>query len=125
MSVPVKYSLEMYRGDSFRMQFRLWADAAKTEPVDLTGATAAAQIRPAPAADPAASLLCVITDNVIDVSLPASETVLLPGGAYWDLQVTYASGDVQTLVSGGVAVRGEITQPMPGMARRRKPVLHA
>jgi hypothetical protein len=118
--VPVYYSVELYRGDSFRMQVRLWADAGKTQPVDLTGASVAAEIRPAPGAIPAASFTCAITANVIDVSLSAADSLNVPQSAYWDLQITYASGDVQTVIAGGVSVRGEITQP----AAARRVVAH-
>jgi hypothetical protein len=122
MSIPASYSLEFYRGDSFRRQFLLWADKDKTQPVDLTGATAAAELRPAPSAERWQSLTCSITGNVIDVSLPAADTAMIPGSGYWDLQITYASGDVRTVVHGGVSVAGDITRP--AAAARARAVMH-
>lgn len=124
MAVPAYFSLEFYRGDDFRKQFRLWADKKKTIPADLTGAEASADIRAAPMALPAASLECVITGNVIDVSLPGPDTILVPKNGYWDLQITYASGEIRTVVAGGVSVRPGITRPgviVPG----RKAAIHA
>ena len=111
MGVPVYYSLDLYRGDSFRMQVRLWADANKTQPVDLTGASVAAEIRPAPRAIPAASLTCAVAGHVIDLSLSSAHSFLVPQSAYWDLQITYPSGDVQTVITGGVSVRAGVTKP--------------
>ena len=115
MALPAAYSLTLYRGDSFRVQFRLWADAAKTEAVDLTGATAAAEIRAAPQSLPLVALACAITDNVIEVSLTAGQSIDVPRAAYWDLQLTYASGEVQTIVAGGVSVREHITGSTVGL----------
>lgn len=109
MARPASYSLTLYRGDSFRVQFRLWADAEKTQSVDLTGVTAAAEIRGAPRSVPLLPLTCTITDNVIDVSLTAAQTIDAPAAAYWDLQLTYPSGDIQTIVAGGVSTRSDIT----------------
>lgn len=117
MSLPVAYALLLYRGDSFRVQFRLWADAQKTQPCDLTGATAAAEIRGAPGLLPLVTLTCAITGHVIDVSLAAAETTLVPATAYWDLQLTYASGEVQTVVAGGVRLRADITGSTLGRTR--------
>lgn len=106
MTLPGHYSLELYRGDSFRRQFALTADG---QPVDLTGATAAAEIRSAPKSLPLYAFTCTIVDNVITIAMTAAETSALPAHAYWDLQVTYASGEVQTFVAGGISVRGDIT----------------
>lgn len=115
MSLPAAYSLALYRGDSFRTQFRLWADAQKTQPVDLSDVIAAAELRAAPKSALLLALACVITGNVIDVSLTAAESATLPAVAYWDLQLTYPSGDVQTIVAGGVSVRADITASLlPG-----------
>ena len=114
MALPATYSLALYRGDSFRMQFRLWADAAKTQPVDLTGATVAAEIRGAPSSLPWHAFSCSIASNIIDIAMTADQTAGLPANAYWDLQVAYASGDVQTIVMGGVSVRGNITSSTIG-----------
>ena len=43
---PGVYNLDIYRGDTKRMQFVLWVrHQARTIPTDLTGATASATIR--------------------------------------------------------------------------------
>lgn len=107
--MPATYALSLYRGDTCRVRFVLWEDEAKTQPVDLTGVTAAAEIRPAPRAQAVVTFACAIDGNAIDCVLSAAQTATAPTAAYWDLQLTYPSGDVQTIVAGGVSTRGDIT----------------
>jgi len=109
MSLPQTYALVLYRGDSARWQFRLWADAAKTVPVDLTGATASAEIRRNPGSTPVVSLTCDVAANIITVTLTSVASQALPAVAYWDLQLTYASGDIRTIVTGTVHVSADVT----------------
>ena len=45
---PGKYDLTLYEGDSYAWRVRLWADADGLVPIDLTGATVAAQFRDKP-----------------------------------------------------------------------------
>ena len=85
------YTLDPYRGDTFRKQFRLWADKARTVPVDLTGVTVAAEIRQCAGGTVIATIACVVTlPQLIDISLAPSATAQLPTTASWDLQLTYA-----------------------------------
>ena len=105
--IPGSYDLCLYKGDTTRWQFRLWTDDAKTAPLDLTGATARAQIRQGYAGAPT-DMTCTITvPNIITMVLPAGSNPPLRG--LWDLEVTYASGDVQTVLSGKVATQGDVT----------------
>ena len=106
----LSYALWPYRGDTGRWRFVLWADAGKTMPVDLTGVAVAAEIRAAPGAQPVTRLACTVTlPNTIDLVLSATLSATLPAQAWWDLQLTYASGDVQTIVGGAVKARGDVT----------------
>ena len=105
--IPGTYDLCLYRGDTSRWQFRVWLDEAKTIPADLTGAAAKAQIRPGHAGT-ATDMVCVITlPNIIAMTLPAGTSP--PQRGLWDLEVTYASGDVQTVLAGKVTVQGDVT----------------
>ena len=108
--MPIDYALAIYRGDTVRYQFRLWADAGKTIPSDLSDVTAAAQLRDSPNGTIVQDLDVVITDNVIEVALEAVDSAALPAAGAWDLQLTYGSGDVSTLVAGPVSVRGDVTR---------------
>ena len=105
--IPGAYDLCLYRGDTTRWQFRVWLDEAKTLPADLTGATAHAQIRPG-TSGPATDMVCTITPpNIVNMVLPAGASPPIKG--LWDLEVTYASGEVQTVVAGKVTTMADVT----------------
>jgi hypothetical protein len=105
--IPGTYDLCLYKGDTGRWQFRLWTDEAKTQAADLTGATAKAQIRPGHSGS-ATNMTCTITTpNIIDMALPAGSSP--PARGLWDLEITYASGDVQTVLAGKVTTQGDVT----------------
>jgi len=105
-----EFDLDIYRGDTYRWQFTLWQDLAKTIPVDLTGAAAASQIRDRPQGTQIANMSCVITPpNTVAVTLSSATSHTLPVKGAWDLELTYASGDVQTPVGGNVSVTPDVT----------------
>lgn len=107
--IPENYPLALYRGDSERWQFRIWLDAGKTQPADLSGVTASAQIRERPGGAYITELECSITDNIIDVALTSDKARALPASGAWDLQLSYLGGDVRTVFAGAVSVRGDVT----------------
>ncbi len=89
---PGTYDLETYRGDTYTWQFRLWKDADRTIPADLTGVEVKAEIRPGSGRTPVAELTCTPTlPNLVDVHLPVElwDTLTYLNGV-WDLQLTYA-----------------------------------
>ena len=105
---PANLPLDLYRGDSGRMQVTV-SDKAQ-QPVDLTGVVAKAEIRDRPAGTTIVPLICVVTlPNIIDVTLLAADSQKLPSKGVWDLQLTYASGDVKTLLVGQVQVTTDVT----------------
>ena len=108
---PLEYPLALYRGDSYRWQFRLWADEEKTQPSDLVGVVGAASIHLTTGPGIANMVVTVTQPNVVDVALPASESKnLAPSPSIWDLELTYPSGDVKTVVTGLVTVRADATR---------------
>lgn len=116
---PGTLALALYRGDTHRWRFTCWADEGRTQPADLTGATAAAQLRRGAAL--VGTMACTVTPpNVIDATLSAALTAAVPAsGVTWDLQLVYASGDVQTALAGPVVVRGDVTLAAPTTMARR------
>jgi hypothetical protein len=107
---PSPFSLDIYRGDTGRWQFAFWTDTALTQPADLTGVTAKSQIRDKPAGTQVTELICTVTlPNIVDVQLAAADSHLLPAKGAWDLQLTYASGEVATPVAGPVTVTSDVT----------------
>jgi len=120
--IPGKYDLKMYRGDDHTWRFRLWQDASQTLPVDLTGATVAAEIREKSAGVAIVELIVVVTPlNIVDVSMTPAMYVNCPSKGVWDLQVTFADGKIHTPVAGAVSVIADVTDSvvMPMAARAR------
>lgn len=108
--MPATLPLDIYRGDTARWQFKLWADPEKTDPVDLTGVVAKAEIRDKSGGSKISELACVITTpNTINMTLDAATSRALPNKGFWDLQLTYPSNDVNTILSGAVTVTPDIT----------------
>jgi hypothetical protein len=108
--IPGKYDLNLYRGDTYHWQFKLWQDAAQTVPFDLAGATADSEIRDKPGGTNIVVLDCVITQpNIVDVILSAAKSANVPLSGSWDLQLTLASGDVRTPIAGTVKATADVT----------------
>jgi hypothetical protein len=117
---PGALPLTLYRGDTYHWRFVLWADAAKTTPINLTNATPKAEIRTAAAGALITSMVLTVTlPNIIVATLPAAGSALLPAtGGAWDLQLTYTTtGDVQTVLAGAVKVTMDVTDSAAALAR--------
>lgn len=114
MARPGNYPLALYRGDSYSWQFVLWEDDAHTLPSDLTGVTAAAQVRDKPGGAIVMAMTCdVDLPNTINVNLAAAAWA--PSGpkgtAAWDLQLTYADDSVVTVLAGQAIITQDVTVP--------------
>jgi len=122
---PGKYPLSLYRGDSYSWSFVLWTDTDKTLPADLTGVTAKAQIRDRPGGTKEIiTLACeVVMPNTVAMILDAASSArLATTAAVWDLQLTYESGEVATILAGAVTVTADVTDSTvtPALAMVRK-----
>lgn len=117
--MPAAYALEVYRGDTYQWQFVLWQDAAQTIPYDLSTVTAKAEIRDQPGGLLIVPLtLTVILPNAIEATLDAAHSSQLPvPGAFWDLQLTSATGWVTTVIAGAVKVTADVTDSTPAAAQ--------
>lgn len=105
---PAAFDLDLYRGDTARMQLTLWA--AGHTPVDLTGVAVKSEIRDRPAGTTLISLHCTITlPNIIEVFLSRANSEKLPQAGVWDLQLVYPNGDVFTPIAGQVKVTMDVT----------------
>ena len=77
--MPGAYDLEVYRGDTYEWIFTLWANTARTDPVDLTGATVAAEIRDRPAGTAIVPLTTTVTlPNIIKARLHGATWANIP-----------------------------------------------
>ena len=109
MATPGTFDLDVYRGDSYRWQFNLWADAGKTQPVDLTDVVVKAEIRDKPGGSKVTLIDCTIMEpNTVEIYLSAAKSKSLTKGS-WDLQLTYPSEEVATVLVGSVSVTADIT----------------
>lgn len=109
--LPSDYPLELYHGDSYEWQFKFWLDSAKTQPMDLTDVIAKAEIR-----DESGGLVIfllgttIVLPNTISMTLAADMSEELPlQSMVWDLQLTWPSGAVNTVVAGSVAITADVT----------------
>lgn len=113
MSSPGRYDLHLYRGDTRAWRFRLWQDAAQTEPFDLTGINVAAQIRGGNCNVIPIDLTLVVTlPNIIDASLSAADAERAPAQGRWDLQLTVPTDvppRVRTVLAGRVLTTDDVT----------------
>ena len=110
MTLPQPYRLEMYQGDSYAWEFRLWADVEKTTPIDVTGVTVTAQVRLHAGSPVLTTLATSVSANAITVTVTPAQSGALPELARWDLQLLYPAGQVQTIVTGEVRVHADITR---------------
>jgi|SRR5215472_3877113 len=110
---PGSYNLQLYQGDTHHWSFTLWLDSKKTEAADLTGATAKSEIKDKAGGTLLANMTCaVVQPNTVNITFPAALWSGWPSNknqGVWDLQITYASGDVQTIVAGSVAATQDVT----------------
>lgn len=110
MLKPGVFNLELYRGDSYALRFILWADDLKTDPLDLNGATVAAQIKDKVDGAIVVNLQCTPTlPNIVDVVITPAVYTSCPKKGVWDLQITHSSGAVHTAVAGKVSVTADVT----------------
>jgi hypothetical protein len=108
---PAEFALQVYRGDTYSWSFALWENIERTQPVDLTGATAKAEIRAKPGGELWVDMpLTVTLPNIIvaDLSADDSRKLVSKLGA-WDLQLTLDDGTVATVIAGGVFVTPDTT----------------
>jgi hypothetical protein len=110
MSRPGTFNLEMYRGDTYAWRFTLYPSGLTT-PVDLTGVTVKAEIRSAPGGTVYATMPCTVTlPNIIDMRFDVEMwEAWTARNAVWDMQLTYAGGEVATIIAGTVTVTPDVT----------------
>lgn len=121
--MPSEYGLRLYHGDSYSWQFKLWLDEAKTAPLDLTGVVPKAEIRLAPGAPVVVTLVTeVVLPNIVAMSLSSTQCRDLEVAPHvWDLQLTYPTGSVNTILAGTVEVTADVTDSIALAGRMAQP----
>jgi hypothetical protein len=118
--MPATYMLTVYRGDTYAWDFVMWNDTGMTDPTDLTGVVPKAEIRDRPSGSIVVPLTLDITlPNTVHAALDAPSSSQLPIPAVWDLQLTFPSGQVQTVLAGPVAVTPDVTDSTPPAGTQR------
>jgi hypothetical protein len=117
--LPADSPLTLYRGDT-----RIWEDtfrhkvvppATGGDPMDLTGYTFLAQVR---ATQESTAVMATIDVALVDApggvirrTLTAVQArLLVPGNAFWDLQLTAPDGAVRTYLAGKVKVKPDVSR---------------
>jgi hypothetical protein len=109
-----KLDLRVKQGASFSMDITLANPDGS--PVDLTGAIARAQIRKAITDDaPAAIFACTVASPQIRLELDAAQTAAIPvigpvTTYFWDMEIVWPTGRVDSPLWGYVIVRAEATK---------------
>jgi hypothetical protein len=107
-----KADLLIYQGDDYSATVTVSNNT--TTPPDLTGFIAQAQIRSGPAdsnSQVIVELAATISTNIVTLSIPAAQTVLLTKPLYaWDLQLHSPTGSITTILAGRVIVTAEVTR---------------
>lgn len=130
MSLPGTYNLQIYQGATFRQVFTWLSDVCRTSgtagaqrmPVDLTGYSAAMQIRAfalAPTVEYDATPDLTINGplGTITLVIPSSDTEDFTWWAgVYDILLTDPAGTVTAFLTGSVTVRPGITMPSSGQA---------
>jgi len=117
---PGKYDLNLYRGDTYRWTFRLWADEGKTQPVDLTGATVKSEIREKTGGISISEIVCTLGGpGEILAELDPAAFATIPASGVWDLQVTFPDGTVRSMLAGKVTTTGDVTDSTAPTIRER------
>lgn len=116
---PGTHDLDIYKGDSFELFFRIRETDVNGDPagyVNLTGRVPKAQIR---ASASSGTVLAEFTAALADqttapggvlLTLTPAQTAALTNGV-WDVQLTTtATGDTKTYLRGTVTVTDEVTR---------------
>lgn len=119
MTTPATFDIELYQGDSYDLFFRVKArdNTGSLVYQDLTGCTAKAQIRPnAASTTVSVEMSATISDQttltggvLLHITAVQSAALTITNGV-WDVQITYPSGDVRTVLAGTVIVTAEVTR---------------
>lgn len=108
-NLPTRGDLIMYEGDDFFLVLEVYDE--EDQAADLSDAVPRSQIRQTTAStQDIRELEASLEENVITLHATHALTTGLPLRSVWDVQVTYPSGLVQTLMFGSVSVTPEVTR---------------
>ena len=106
-SVPASLDWNVYRGDTARINIILRDES--NELMDLTDYEFEGQVKASPK-DVQSLQEITITKSESAVTLLIPDTSNLPRKAYFDIQSTHSTGDVQTILKGNINVEDDVTR---------------
>jgi hypothetical protein len=106
---PAKHDLKLYKRDDAQYEMR-FLDVQGVV-VDLTGASASAQVRNSLGAlIGTLQVVIVEADNAVRISILREEYDTWKWAeGFYDLQITFGSGDVKTVLEGKIEIKGDRT----------------
>jgi hypothetical protein len=113
MPVPQTIAVSHYRGDSLQLALRVWEDADRSIPADLSEATVTAQVRTSvEAPNVSAEFAVLVEGNLLTLTLSPKQTRDLAPQNVFDVEIDWLSDDtqVQTVVAGSIAVAGDVSR---------------
>jgi hypothetical protein len=109
-ATPCTVDLMVYAGDDLYLLVRV-IDPTTGQPADLTGYTAASQIRVTPDASATlAEFAATIDADGVRLHLLAADAATLTGASVWDVQLTSPDGTITTVAAGRVLAAPEVTR---------------
>lgn len=106
-SVPATLDWNLYRGDTARINIILRDES--NEVMDLSVYEFQGQVKATPK-DIESLQEITITKSESAITLLIPDTSNLPRKAYFDIQSTHTSGDVQTILKGNINVEDDVTR---------------
>jgi hypothetical protein len=110
MGTPAHLSLNVYRGDDYTWT-TTFTNTTTGLPIVITGWTITGSIRSALGGKVIATFGVLITDGpggVVELSLTAAQTRVLPNNAIFDIQAVDA-GMARTYLAGPITATGDVT----------------
>jgi hypothetical protein len=112
MPVPQKLNITHYRGDTLGMLVRLWEDAEKTTPSDLSASVVTAQVRVTTETPIIGTFDVTVATNEITMVLDPLQSADLPPACVYDIRVDW-EGDgknIQTVLAGDMTITPDVTR---------------
>jgi len=112
-------NLTIDQGADWYVNFTYYTDTTQTTPVNLTGYTAALQLRSEPydttaalsLSSPSSGIVITGATGFIAVHATAAQTAAIQSGYYYyDLEITSAGGIVTRLIQGQILVSPQVTR---------------
>ncbi len=110
--MSTKLDLILLKGDTFRKTFQL--KQSNGDPVDLTGATIASELRKYPNSTILVNLNAAITSPttgewLLELSSTETTNIGFTYGSY-DVEITFINGEVKKMLHGSITLKEEVTR---------------